>query len=75
MEEFPLTPMSLLKPESLTLAPALYELRHLRRALSRLEETHATSSPVIADLKSNLERRIRELDVQLGQIPLPSDQQ
>lgn len=54
------------KPPSSSPAPALYELRHLRRALSRLEETHATTSPAIAILKRNVMSRIWELEAQLG---------
>lgn len=58
------------KPPSARTAPALYELRHLRRALSRLEATHATSSPVIKDLKSSVVTRICELETQLGSTKL-----
>jgi hypothetical protein len=43
-------------------APALYELRHLRRALSRLEDTHATSSPAVESLKRVVVNRICELE-------------
>jgi len=55
-----------LKPSPPSAAPALYELRHLRRALSRLEETHATTSPVIENLKRNVVNRICEVEAQLG---------
>ena len=47
-------------------AHPLYELRHLRRALDRLEQTHATSTPVIENLKRNVVVRIRELEDELG---------
>jgi len=50
--------------------PALYELRHLRRALSRLESTHATTSPVIANLKRQVVNRICELEAELGSTEL-----
>lgn len=46
--------------------PALYELRHLRRALARLEDTHATTSPVIANLKRIVMSRIWEIEAKLG---------
>ena len=55
--------------------PALYELRHLHRALSRLESIYAVNSPNIQDLQQNVLRRIRELDAQLGQSALTHDQQ
>jgi hypothetical protein len=55
-----------LKPSPSSAAPGLYELRHLRRALSRLEETHATTSPVIENLKRNVVNRICEVEAQLG---------
>jgi hypothetical protein len=58
------------KPPSPRSAPALYELRHLRRALSRLDETHATTSPVIESLKRSVVNRIREVEAQLGSIEL-----
>jgi len=58
------------KPPSRRSAPALYELRHLRRALSRLDETHATTSPVIESLKRSVVNRIREVEAQLGSIEL-----
>lgn len=54
------------KPPSLGSTPALYELRHLRRALSRLEETHATTSPVIESLKRSVVNRICEIEAQIG---------
>ncbi|HMG86394.1 MAG TPA: hypothetical protein VK574_11635 [Terracidiphilus sp.] len=54
------------KPPVPKSSPALYELRHLRRALSRLEDTHATTSPVIENLKRNVVNRICELETQLG---------
>jgi hypothetical protein len=60
-------------PPSLKSAPALYELRHLRRALSRLEATHATTSPVIANLKRIVMSRIWELEAELGGIELIDD--
>lgn|GEM_PF-3555577 len=63
----PTAQQKLSSPES---APALYELRHLRRALSRLEQTHATTSPVISDLKRNLVNRICELEARLGSTKL-----
>lgn len=50
--------------------PALSELRHLRRTLARLEATHATTSPVIANLKRNVMSRIWELEAQLGSTEL-----
>ena len=53
-------------PPSPSPVPALYELRHLRRTLARLEETHATTSPVIANLKRIVMSRIWELESQLG---------
>jgi hypothetical protein len=53
-------------PPSPGLAPALYELRHLRRALSRIEDTHATSTPVIENLKRSVMNRIGEVEAQLG---------
>jgi hypothetical protein len=58
------------KPLAPTSAPALYELRHLRRALARLEATHATTSPVIENLKHNVVSRICELEAQLGSTEL-----
>jgi len=58
------------KPPTPTSAPALYELRHLRRALSRLEDTHATTSPIIEDLKRNVVNRICELEARLGSTEL-----
>jgi hypothetical protein len=70
MEEFFLTPMPIQKPPTPKSAPALYELRHLRRALARLESTHATSSPVIENLKRNVVNRICELEAQLGSTEL-----
>lgn len=70
MEEFVLTPMPLQKPPLPASMPALYELRHLRRTLSRLEGTHATTSPVIADLKRTVVNRIGELEAQLGSTEL-----
>ncbi len=70
MEEFVLTPMPVQKPPLPASMPALYELRHLRRALSRLEETHATTSPVIEGLKRNVVNRICELEAQLGSTEL-----
>jgi len=60
-------------PPSLKSAPALYELRHLRRALSRLEDTHATTSPVIANLKRIVMSRIWELEAELGGTELIDD--
>jgi len=57
-------------PPAPTPAPALYELRHLRRALSRLEDTHATTSPVVGDLKRSVVNRICELEAQLGSTEL-----
>jgi len=50
--------------------PALYELRPLRRALGRLEDTHATTSPAIASLKRIVMTRIWELETQLGSTEL-----
>jgi hypothetical protein len=47
-------------------ANPLYEVRHLRRALRRLEETHATTSPVIANLKRIVVSPICELEAKLG---------
>jgi len=70
MEELFLTPMPPQNPPSLRSAPALYELRHLRRALSRLEQTHATTVPVIEDLRRNVMNRISELEAQLGSTEL-----
>jgi hypothetical protein len=62
--------MSPQKPPFSGPAPALYELRHLRRALSRLEQTHATTSPVIEDLKRNVVNRICELETQFDSTEL-----
>ena len=70
MEEFSRTPMPPQKPPTPKPVPAPYELRHLRRALSRLEETHATTSPVIEKLKRDVVNRICELEAQLGSIEL-----
>lgn len=70
VEEFFLTPMPSPKTPSLKPEPALYELRHLRRAISRLEATHATSSPAIADLERHAVNRICELEAQLGSTEL-----
>jgi hypothetical protein len=70
MEEFLLTSMPVQKSPIPRPAPALYELRHLRRALSRLEETHATTSPAIEDLKRNVVNRIGELEARLGSTEL-----
>jgi len=70
MGEFVLTPMASQKPSFLA-PPAPYELRHLRRALSRLELTHATTSPVIANLKRDVVNRIRELEAHLRSTELP----
>ena len=70
VEQFFLTPMPPQRPPSPKLSPALYELRHLRRALSRLEATHATTSPVVADLKYQVVKRICELEAQLGSTEL-----
>jgi hypothetical protein len=70
VEEFFLTPMPVQKPTTPKPAPALYELRHLRRALARLEATHATTSPTIENLKRNVLNRIRELEAQLGSTEL-----
>ena len=58
------------KPQLPRVAPALYELRHLRRALSRLEITHATASPAVDALKRNVVNRICELEAQLGSTEL-----
>jgi hypothetical protein len=63
------------KTPALKLAPALYELRHLRRALSRLEGIHTANSPTIENLRRSVKLRIRELDAQLGQTTLTHDQQ
>ena len=60
--------MPLPKPPSQSQSSAQYELRHLRRALSRLEETHATTSPVIENLKRSVVDRINELEAQSGSI-------
>jgi hypothetical protein len=62
--------MAAQKPLTPTSAPALYELRHLRRALARLEATRATTSPVIENLKRNVVNRIYELEAQLGSTEL-----
>ena len=70
MQDFDRTAMTPQKLPSSSPAPALYELRHLRRALSRLEETHATTSPVIEDLKRSVVNRICELESQLDSTEL-----
>jgi hypothetical protein len=70
MEEFALTPMPLQKLPLPASMPALYELRHLRRTLSRLEGIHATTSPAIADLKFHVVNRICDLEAQLGSTEL-----
>jgi hypothetical protein len=70
MEESCLTPMAPQRPPTPKPLPALYELRHLRRALSRLEDTHATTSPAVASLKRIVVHRICELEAQLGSTEL-----
>jgi hypothetical protein len=62
--------MATQNPPSPSPAPALYELRHLRRTLARLEDTHATTTPVIANLKRIVMSRIWELEAQLGSTEL-----
>lgn len=62
-----MAPEKLPAPKS---TPALYELRHLRRTLAKLEDTHATTSPVIANLKRNVMSRIWEVEAQLGSTEL-----
>lgn len=62
--------MSPNKAPSSSRLPALYELRHLRRALYRLEQTHAPTSPTIENLKRNVVNRICELEAQLGSTEL-----
>jgi hypothetical protein len=59
-----------MQPPTSKSMPALYELRHLRRALARLEDTHATTSPAIASLKRIVMTRIWELESQLGSTEL-----
>jgi len=54
------------RPQTPKPLPALYELRHLRRALSRLEDTRATTSPGIASLRRIVVHRICELEAQLS---------
>jgi hypothetical protein len=46
----------------------VFELRHLRRALSRLESTHAPKNTVIQNLTRNVVNRIRELEIELGYV-------
>jgi hypothetical protein len=64
------TTMALQKSPAKEHLPTLYELRHLRGTLSRLEAIGETRSPTIADLRRIVATRIFELEAALGSIEL-----
>ena len=63
-----LFPMAMQAPSPQGSENPVYELRHLRRTLSRLESTHAPKNSVIQNLTRNVVNRIRELEIELGHV-------